>query len=170
MSCQESATVRKCPKLLIPPWTPPTVNFACPVRLCTLKDSLCVQISAPGKPDGKWKEIGGSTMSQSPWTKYWVFLFVFNGIKISFCCSRLFSVLMFLNVPAANWDIKEEFYHLIPTVFSKILPCWMKDTMILAQSHSHVKNRLPAVRFTGINFSDVIFFFPQCYPPCSSSM
>ena len=100
---------------------------------------------------------------------FFVCLFVFNGIKIYFYCSRLFLVLMFLNVPAANWDIKE-FYHLIPTMFSTILPCWMKDTMILAQSHSHLKNRLPAVRFTGINFSDVIFFFPQCYPPCSSFM
>lgn len=78
---------------------------------------------------------------------------------------------MFLNVPAANWDIKEEFYHLITTVFSKISRCRMKDTMILAQSHSHLKNRPPAVRFSGINFSDVIFFFPSAIPsavlPCN---
>lgn len=95
---------------------------------------------------------------------------VFNGIKISFCCSRLFLVLMFLNVSAANWDIKEEFYHLIPTVSSKISPCRMKDTMILAQSHSHLKNRPPVVRFTGISFSNVISFFPQCYSLWSTSM
>lgn len=78
---------------------------------------------------------------------------------------------MFLNVLAASWDIRE-FYHLMPTMFGKISTCWMKDTLILAQLHSHLQKRPHAIRFTGINIPWCIYFSspsaaPSAVLPCN---
>lgn len=75
---------------------------------------------------------------------------------------------MFLNVPAANW-YKGEFWLtcLIPTVFAKISACWMKDTLILTQSHSYLQKRPHAIRFTIITFPRCtrVFFLPHSPNP-----
>ena len=80
---------------------------------------------------------------------------------------------MLLNVPVANWAIKEgEFCHLIFTMFAKISTCWMKHTLILAQSHTHsAPKKTLCYQINQHKYSLMyIFVFSQSCPFCSTSM
>lgn len=93
------------PNSLLPHYHPATMNFACPVRLCTLKAFACrYQNQRTQRETEKRLEV-------LPWFPEILEpnIILFEGIKISFYYSRrLFLVLMFLNIPATNCDTEKK--------------------------------------------------------------
>lgn len=89
---------------------PSTMNFACPLRLCACKGSICIADVTTREPRGKLKKDQRfchdflKSLNQASAC----FFFFFDRIKVSFCCSRRLLLVLFLNAPTANYDIKKE--------------------------------------------------------------